>query len=228
MVAVSTLPVFLLAVLPALVKGHAGITSPPIRVPGDAHLAACGQTSFTEIDSDPTGHIEDQEPVTAGCELTLCRGMLFEDQAAANVQEVAPGDSMTMEVDCTIPHGGPANVSLIDTTGGGVGEVIGTDLATFDDFCPTTGATPANQSNLQFDLPTAKQVGTKCQAAGDCVVQLFWATPDGTQNYYYCVDVAMSAAAAKKRDFNSRINTRDAKKPFKARGTNVFGKWLGA
>ena len=53
---------------------------------------------------------------------------------------------MTMDVDCTIPHGGPANVSLVDTTVGGSGEVIGSFLKTFDDFCPTSGKTPADRA----------------------------------------------------------------------------------
>ncbi|VDC00504.1 unnamed protein product [Peniophora sp. CBMAI 1063] len=175
--------------------GHAAITSPPIRQPGNAFLDKCGQASFNSVKGDETGHIEEQEPVTAGCELTLCRGMLFEDQPTANVQKVSPGDSMTMEVDCTIPHGGPANVSLIDTTVGGSGEVIGSFLKTFDDFCPTSGKTPADQAKTQFTLPTADVVGDKCQTAGDCVVQLFWATPDFSQNYYYCVDVAMQSSS---------------------------------
>ncbi|EIN11151.1 hypothetical protein PUNSTDRAFT_111414 [Punctularia strigosozonata HHB-11173 SS5] len=183
------------AAIPA-VLGHAGITSPPIRQPGNAFLQKCGQTSFNSVKGDPTGHIEEQEPVNAGCDLTLCRGMLFQDQPASNVQKVTPGQQMTMGVDCTIPHGGPANVSLIDTTAGGSGAVIGSFLKTFDNFCPTSGGTPPDQSNLQFNLPSASEVGTKCQNAGDCVVQLFWATPDFSQNYYYCVDVAMNNAAS--------------------------------
>jgi len=180
----------------ALVYSHARVNSPPIRSPGQNFLAACGQTSFDSVKGDPTGHIEEQEPVpSTGCELTLCRGMLFSDQPSTNVQTVTPGQSMSMSIDCTIPHGGPANVSLLDVTGGGNGQPIGSFLATFDNFCPTSGPTPANQTNLQYNLPDAATVGNKCQNAGDCVVQLFWATPDFTQNYYYCVDVAMAAAS---------------------------------
>jgi hypothetical protein len=59
------------------------------------------------VQQDPTGHIEEQEPVNAGCDLTLCRGMvcrfrspceiplifflpsqLFSDQPASNVLTV--------------------------------------------------------------------------------------------------------------------------------------------
>ncbi|EIM85095.1 uncharacterized protein STEHIDRAFT_122996 [Stereum hirsutum FP-91666 SS1] len=189
----SAASAFIFAAFLPTALAHAGITSPPIRSPGQNFLSACGQTSFDSVKGDPTGHIEEQTPVTAGCELTLCRGMLFSDQPASNVQKVTPGQNMAMAVDCTIPHGGPANVSLVDTTAGGSGEVIGSFLKTFDDFCPTSGGTPADQSNLQFTLPNADAVGSKCQTAGDCVVQLFWATPDFSQNYYYCVDVAMAA-----------------------------------
>lgn len=50
--------------------------------------------------------------------------------------------------------------------------------------CLLTNSSP--ETNLEFTLPGAADVGTKCQKPGDCVVQLFWATPDLTQNYYYC------------------------------------------
>lgn len=183
-----------LARLPA-VLGHAGVSSPPIRRPGNNFLQTCGQASFASVTGDPTGHIEEQEPVNAGCDLTLCRGMLFSDQPASNVQTVKASQAMEMSVDCTIPHGGPANVSLVDTTAGGSGAIIGSFLKTFSDFCPTTGPTPTDQTNLQYTLPDAETIGGKCQTAGDCVVQLFWATPDFSQNYYYCVDVVMAAAA---------------------------------
>ncbi|KAJ7492623.1 hypothetical protein FB451DRAFT_1219052, partial [Mycena latifolia] len=181
-----------LARLPA-VLGHARVSRPPIRSPGNDFLQKCGQPSFASVSGDPTGHIEEQEPVNAGCELTLCRGMLFSDQPASNVQTVQASQAMEMDVDCTIPHGGPANVSLIDTTVGGSGAFIGSFLKTFDNFCPTSGPTPADQSTLQYNLPDAATIGNKCQNAGDCVVQLFWATPDFSQNYYYCVDVVMAA-----------------------------------
>jgi len=189
-----TFALLCLASVPS-VLGHARVNSPPIRSPGNAFLQKCGKPSFASVQGDPTGHIEEQEPVNAGCDLTLCRGMLFEDQPSSNVLTVKPSQNMAMSVDCTIPHGGPANVSLIDTTTGGSGSFIGGFLATFDDFCPTSGQTPADQSNLQYTLPDAATIGNKCQNAGDCVVQLFWATPDFSQNYYYCNDVVMAAAA---------------------------------
>ncbi|CAK5280220.1 unnamed protein product [Mycena citricolor] len=185
----------LLSALPH-VLGHARVTTnPPIRAPGNAFLQKCGQASFKSVTGDPTGHIEEQEPVNAGCDLTLCRGMLLQDQPAGNVQQVNPSQAMSMQVDCTIPHGGPANVSLVDTTTGGSGQIIGGFLSTFDNFCPTSGPTPTDQTNLQYRLPDASTIGNKCQSPGDCVVQLFWATPDFSQNYYYCVDVVMAAAA---------------------------------
>jgi hypothetical protein len=97
------------------------------------------------VQSDPTGHIEEQEPVNAGCDLTLCRGMLLEDQPSSNILTVKPLQNMQMGIDCTVPHGGPANVSLVDTTTGGSGTIIGGFLKTFDDFCPTSGQTPADR-----------------------------------------------------------------------------------
>ena len=97
---------------------------------------------------DPTGHIEDQEPVNQGCELQLCRGLLFEDQAAtaASTVQTVPGGNLTFNVECTIPHDGPATVSLIDTTTGGTGTVIGNFLKEFDSFCPTSGVTPPDRT----------------------------------------------------------------------------------
>jgi len=192
-VAAATFALLCFARVPA-VLGHARVSSPPIRIPGNNFLEACGQTSFASVTADETGHIEEQLPVNAGCDLTLCRGMLFSDQPASNVQTVTPSENMEMSVDCTIPHGGPANVSLVDTTAGGSGAVIGSFLKTFSDFCPTSGPTPADQTALQYTLPDAATIGSKCQTAGDCVVQLFWATPDFSQNYYYCVDVVMATA----------------------------------
>jgi hypothetical protein len=94
-----------------------------VHQPGNAFLQKCGKPSFDQVKGDQTGHIEEQEPVNDGCELTLCRGMvriillgsdresfihviqLFADQPASSVQKVAPGQQMTMGVDCTIPHG---------------------------------------------------------------------------------------------------------------------------
>ena len=133
------------------VLGHARVNSPPIRTPGSNLVAACGQASFDAIERDPTGHIEEQEPFNAACEPTLCRGMLFSDQPTENIQVVAPGQAMEMSIDCTIPHGGPANVSLVDTISGGAGTIIGSFLKTFDDFCPKPGPAPLDRT-LYYSL----------------------------------------------------------------------------
>jgi hypothetical protein len=100
-------------------------------------------------------------------------------------------------------------------------QVIGSQLATFDDFCPTAGAIPADredahysffllyakkcdvETNLQFTLPNSTTVGTRCQNPGDCVVQLFWATPDLSQNYYYCLFTHLLL-------FSDALNTQQA------------------
>ncbi|KAK7064235.1 chitin binding protein [Favolaschia claudopus] len=191
-IAVASVALLCLARVPA-VLGHARVNSPPIRSPGNAFLQTCGKPSFNSVQNDPTGHIEEQEPVNAGCDLTLCRGMLLKDQPSSNILKVQPLQKMSMSIDCTVPHGGPANVSLVDTTTGGSGSIIGGFLKTFDNFCPTDGPAPADQTNLQYALPDAKTIGNKCQNPGDCVVQLFWATPDFSQNYYYCHDIVMPA-----------------------------------
>jgi hypothetical protein len=100
------------------------------------------------VTKDATGHIEEQEPVNASCELELCRGLLFKDQAAtaASTVKVAPGGNITFNVECTIPHGGPATVALVDTTTGGTGTVIGGFLKEFNSFCPTSGVAPPDRA----------------------------------------------------------------------------------
>ena len=95
---------------------------------------------------DPRSAIEGQRPVNEGCELELCRGLQFADQNATAVNVVAPGGYITFNVVCSISHGGPANVSLIDTTTGGAGTIIGGSLKQFDDFCPISGVTPPDRT----------------------------------------------------------------------------------
>ena len=115
---------------------------------GPTHLAKCGNTSFSEVTKDARGPIEGQRPVNPGCELELCRGLQFADQnaTAASTVHVAPSGHITFNVVCAITHGGPANVSLIDTTTGGAGTVIGGSLKHFDDFCPTSGVIPPERT----------------------------------------------------------------------------------
>jgi hypothetical protein len=44
---------------------------------------------------------------------------------------------MAFALNCTVAHSGPANVSLVDTTVGTSGKIIGTTLKDFADFCRT-------------------------------------------------------------------------------------------
>jgi len=45
-------------------------------------------------------------------------------------------------------------------------------------------------------LPDAATLAGRCSKPGDCVTQLFWATTDGTQNYFYCKDTIVSGGAS--------------------------------
>lgn len=97
---------------------------------------------------DPAGPVELQGDTPEGCNVNLCRGFKFEDQNAASVNVVVPGGQITFNVVCSIVHGGAANVSLVDTTTGGDGTIIGSYLKTFDDFCPLSGVIPPERAFL--------------------------------------------------------------------------------
>jgi hypothetical protein len=56
-----------------------------------------------------------------------------------------PGQEMQINLGCSVTHGGPANVTLVDTTTGGKGTVLGGILKSFTDFCPRGKAAPADR-----------------------------------------------------------------------------------
>ncbi|KAI2615494.1 hypothetical protein GGR54DRAFT_292178 [Hypoxylon sp. NC1633] len=184
-----------LAALAATVSGHGLITKPTPRTPGDASIAACGSAVVNNIKGDKTSHVEGLPELAAKdaayqadlCNLWLCKGMQYADNAA-NVQKLAPGQSINIEVQLTIPHVGSANVSIVDTK---TDTIIDAPLlswaAGYADERQFYGhTTPANQTNFNVTIP--EDIGTQCSEAGACVIQWWWYGTGARQTYESCVD----------------------------------------
>jgi len=165
-----------LAALAALAQGHGYISSPAMRMPGNATTAACGKSVVADIVRDKTSHVEGLPELAAKdsgyhasqCNLWLCRGVQFADNAA-NVQAYKPGQTVNIKIALTIPHAGSANVSVIDTK---TNAIVGTPLlswpAGYADEKQFYGKTlPANQTDFNVTIPTTLE--NKCAKAGDCV-----------------------------------------------------------
>ncbi|KAI1116197.1 hypothetical protein F5Y14DRAFT_89822 [Nemania sp. NC0429] len=191
-----------LAVLAATAHGHGYISSPAMRMPGDATTAACGKSVVADIVRDKTSHVEglpelaakDAGYHAAQCNLWLCRGVQFADNAA-NVQAYAPGQVVAVKVALTIPHAGSANVSVVDTkTNTVVGQPLLTWPAGYADERQYYGNTlPANQTSFNVTIPTT--LGARCATAGDCVIQWWWYGKGARQTYESCIDFTVAAKA---------------------------------
>ncbi|KAI1777761.1 hypothetical protein F4818DRAFT_324958 [Hypoxylon cercidicola] len=183
------------AALAATVSAHGLITSPTPRAPGDASVAACGSSVVANIANDKTSHVEGLPELAAAdagynaelCNLWLCKGLQFADNAA-NVQKYAPGQSVNIQVSLSIPHVGAANVSIVDTK---TDAIIGQPLLSWpsgyaDERAFYGHTTPANQTNFNVTIP--EDIGTQCSEAGACVIQWWWYGTGARQTYESCVD----------------------------------------
>ncbi|KAH8166992.1 hypothetical protein CIB48_g1224 [Xylaria polymorpha] len=190
-----------LASLAALVQGHGYISSPAMRMPGDATKAACGGSVVADIVRDKTSHVEGLPELAAKdagyhasqCNLWLCRGVQFGDNAA-NVQAYAPGQVVEVKIALTIPHVGSANVSVIETkTNAVLGQPLLSWPAGYADEKQFYGKTlPANQTDFNITIPTT--LGGKCATAGDCVIQWWWYGTGARQTYESCIDFTVAEA----------------------------------
>ncbi|OTB07226.1 hypothetical protein M426DRAFT_85770 [Hypoxylon sp. CI-4A] len=183
-----------LAALAATVSGHGLITKPVPRGPGDASIAACGSAVVNNIKGDETSHVEGLPELAAAdaaynadlCNLWLCRGLQFADNAA-NVQKYAPGQSVNIEVELSIPHAGAANVSIVDTkTDSIISELLSWPSGYADEREFYAHQTPANQTNFNVTIP--EDLGSQCSEAGACVIQWWWYGTGAKQTYESCVD----------------------------------------
>lgn len=192
------LPSFLgLAGLATQASAHGLVTSPATRTPGPATEAACGKimaefyradnTSYPEalLRANPGGLKAGYDPKK--CNLYLCRGYQFADNAA-NVQSYKAGQVVNLDVWIRIPHKGYANVSVVDTTSN---SVIGKPLVSWPDNYAASSNPPANQTKFSIKIP---ELGNKCTEAGVCAIQWYWFGQG--QTYESCIDFTVAAATA--------------------------------
>ncbi|QDS73218.1 hypothetical protein FKW77_003249 [Venturia effusa] len=183
-----------IAAFTASVAAHGAVTSPPVRNPGPAMMAACGAPAVAAAVADPTNPLEDidMSAATPNCKLDLCRGATFADNTA-NVQTYTPGQTITMKADIPIPHEGPMNVSIIDTA---TNKVIGSPLISFASYADENLATlPANNTEFSFRMPMQLEAG-QCVQPGQCTMQWFWVGTKAQQTYESCVDFVMMSGGA--------------------------------
>ncbi|ORY68417.1 uncharacterized protein BCR38DRAFT_481909 [Pseudomassariella vexata] len=192
-----------LAALSATALGHGYVSSPPARAPGEASIAACGNSVVNDIKKDNTSHVEGLPELAATdagyhadqCNLWLCRGLQFGDNAA-NVQKFTPGQSVQVKIKLAIPHAGGANVSVVDTK---KNAIIGKSLISWasgyaDEQQFYSGKTPEDQVDFNVTIPT--DLGSACAEAGACVLQWWWYGTGARQTYESCVDFTVASAAA--------------------------------
>jgi hypothetical protein len=104
------------------------------------------------------------------------------------VQQFAPGQVVDMEAIIPIPHEGPMNTSIVDTT---TNTVIGQPLISFASYADENLAQlPANNTNFSVTMPT-NLAANQCTVAGECVMQWFWFGTSAQQTYESCVDFVM-------------------------------------
>ncbi|KAI8951972.1 hypothetical protein F4801DRAFT_247489 [Xylaria longipes] len=192
---------FQLASLAVLAHGHGYISSPAMRMPGNTTTAACGRSVVADIVKDKTSHVEglpelaakDTGYHAAQCNLWLCRGVQFGDNAA-NVQAYAPGQVVNVKIALSIPHVGSANVSVVDTkTNAVVGQPLLSWPSGYADEKQFYGKTlPANQTDFNVTIPTT--LDGKCATAGECVIQWWWYGTGARQTYESCIDFTIAEA----------------------------------
>lgn len=120
----------------------------------------------------------------SACDLSLCKGLQFADNAA-NIQQFTAGQVLPMTVQIKAPHTGDANVSVVDTK---TNSVIGTPMIEWPVYASNSAGIPENNTEFEVTLPN---VGDQCATAGDCVLQWWWDSREADQTYMSCVDFTM-------------------------------------
>ncbi|KAK1831845.1 hypothetical protein QBC39DRAFT_243734, partial [Podospora conica] len=184
-----------LAASATLASAHGNITFPAARLPGPAMLAVCGQAAVNTVLSDGTIALEEVVPASAACNIGLCRGAQFADVPASHIQSYSPGQVVLVEVALTIPHLGPANLSIVETA---TNVIVGDILLFFDAYADESAAElPGNNTAFGVTMPVGKkgeEVVRRCGVAGQCVLQWWWLGTDAKQTYESCVDFVMVPA----------------------------------
>ena len=194
---IATAAAFLLALVPS-VYGHGKITSPPIREPGSAMEAVCGQQVFNNQNSNDQGNSQNELQVAltqtdynaAKCNLFLCKGYQFEDNTA-NVQTFSPGQVIPMTAVISAPHTGTCNVSVVNAL---TNTQISDNLIFFSDYASNAHPIPVNNTAFSITMPT--NLGNQCNTPGTCVIQWWWNAASINQTYESCVDFVMSGSGS--------------------------------
>jgi hypothetical protein len=167
----------LLTIVPA-VLGHGLIQSPPARPIGPALTANCGPKVEQDIRLDNTSHVESRPELAAKdpkynaakCNLWLCTGLQFADNAN-NTQIWHAGQVVPIKVWIRIPHEGSANVSIVDTK---TNTVVGDMLKVWSSgYAPGKKESDVPQDQKEFSVTVPEGLETKCATAGDCVSCVF-------------------------------------------------------
>jgi len=185
----------LLPFLVTSVSAHGYITNPVARQPSTQFGALCGSQTLSNQASDIYGNIQGELQVagsglTADCNLWLCKGFVFADQPASNVQSYTAGEVVPIHFDIRAPHDGVANVSIVDTASNSVIS----ELKSFAQFALTSR--PIQSTETDFDITIPSDLGGKCTTAGECVIQMFWDARSIDQTYESCVDFVVGGSGA--------------------------------
>ncbi|KAH8179379.1 lytic polysaccharide mono-oxygenase, cellulose-degrading domain-containing protein [Sarocladium implicatum] len=168
-----------------LAWGHAVITSPTPRGSGDAQVASCGAAVTKKLKSDKAGPLENSLAVADSdydCNLFLCRGYQFEDNASRFLS-LAGGDVVDIHVDIIAGHRpGYANVSIVDT---GKNEAIGEPLKVWENWL---GGDASTRDEADFNVTVPEDLPESCAEPGNCVIQWYWYATSNKQTYISCLD----------------------------------------
>lgn len=158
--------------------------------------------------TSPLGHGLGTDTNPASGNAFLCRGAQFEDNAN-NVQQFKAGQVVPMTALIPIPHVGPMNVSIVDTT---TNKAISGPLISFDVYADESLAqvsyapsvplrrdvirlirenTQLPPNNTAFSVTMPNITAGACNVAGKCVLQWFWFGTNAKQTYESCVDFVM-------------------------------------
>lgn len=105
------------------------------------------------------------------------------------MQQFRAGQVVRMKAAIPIPHAGPMNVSIVNTSSNAA---VGGPLLSFDVYADESlAALPPNNTDFSVTMPNV--TAGACAAAGECVLQWFWFGTNAKQTYESCVDFVMVA-----------------------------------
>ncbi|TDZ60860.1 hypothetical protein CTRI78_v004590 [Colletotrichum trifolii] len=180
----------IVAALATGVMGHAVVQTPEPRTTGPKQEELCGTAVTNNLDSDLAGPIENALKVADAdfkCNIFLCRGYQFEDNAEY-VRNVTAGEVIPFHIDLVAGHRpGHANISVIDLANN---TIIDEPLLTWADW-PTENPDPLADTDFNITIPDT--LAEACDVGGKCAIQWFWYAETNKQTYESCIDFAIVA-----------------------------------